>query len=98
MRRHLSVRAGASNATIYGCREVNYAFRAWHDWCHWRGGHDLSIEGELAACHMQEHHLLELYGDTEQTRKWRTLLRAEIVGHAEYYRRHKRFQTTSTSS
>ena len=45
-------REGADN-TIFGAPEVNYAFRAWHDWCHWMGGFDFSLYGECATCNMQ---------------------------------------------
>jgi len=65
------VYSGASERTIYGDPEVNYAFRAWHDWCHWRGRYDFSYEGERAACAMQGDHLIARYGDSSQTRRWR---------------------------
>lgn len=51
--KRMVVWSGGSNHTIYGCPEVNWSFRAWHDWCHWRGGHDTTLEGELACCDMQ---------------------------------------------
>ncbi|MBZ0227979.1 MAG: hypothetical protein K8F58_05935 [Bauldia sp.] len=31
------VYAGGCDHTIYADREINYAFRAWHDWCHYAG-------------------------------------------------------------
>ena len=49
--------SGASEHTIFGDPEINYAFRAWHDWCHWRGGRDFSPAGEIAASRMQCAHL-----------------------------------------
>jgi hypothetical protein len=79
---------GGSEQTIYGDPEVNFAFRAWHDWCHWRGPHDFSHEGERAACAMQSEHLVTLYGESPQTRRWRQILRAEIIGQREFFDRH----------
>jgi len=54
------VSSAASEQTIYGNSEINYAFRAWHDWCHWRGGHEFSLEGERAVARMQCAHLITL--------------------------------------
>ena len=54
--------AGGSDLTIYGDREANYAFRAWHDWCYWRNNLDHSMAGEITACRMQCGHIVQLYG------------------------------------
>lgn len=43
--------SGASEHTIFGDPEINYAFRAWHDWCHWRRKSDFSPSGEIAVAH-----------------------------------------------
>ncbi len=82
---------GGCDGTIYADPEVNYAFRAWHDWCHWRGGYDFSVCGETAVCAMQCLELLSQHGDGEQTRRWIAILRAEVVGQRLYYQRHKRY-------
>jgi hypothetical protein len=87
----LVVYDGGSEHTIYGDPATNYAFRAWHDWTHWAGRHDLTFEGEMAVCASQQQHLLILYGPTVQTRRWCDLVHAEIVGQATYHRYHKRF-------
>lgn len=76
--------SGASEHTIFGDPEINYAFRAWHDWCHWRGGHDFSPEGESAASRMQCAHLAALYGETPRTRRWCKTIEAEIIGQMRY--------------
>lgn len=89
--RRLIVYAGGSDRTIYGDPEVNWHFRAWHDWAHWRGAHDLTHVGECAATEMQVGHLRVLYGGNPTTRRWAAIIRAEIVGQAEFYRRHQRF-------
>jgi hypothetical protein len=90
-RQRLVVYAGGSDHTIYGDPAINYAFRAWHDWTHWTGEHDLTLEGEIAVCQHQQRHLLALYGDTAQSRRWREIVHAEIIGQGTYYRYHKRF-------
>ena len=82
------VYSGGSERTIYGCPEVNYSFRAWHDWCHWRGRHNFSFEGETAVCCMQGAHLVALYGECPRTRWWKRILHAEVIGQREYFNRH----------
>lgn len=82
---------GASDTSIYGDVEVNYAFRAWHDWCHWRGKHDFSEEGERASYVMQCQHLTGLYGDSPMVRRWHYILHAEIIGQVAYSNIHGDF-------
>jgi hypothetical protein len=89
--KRMIVWSGGSEATVYGHRSVNFSFRAWHDFCHWDGGHDFTLEGEIAACEMQCQHLFEFYGECERIQDWCSLLRAEIVGQALFFHRHKRF-------
>ena len=89
--KRMVVYGGGSEKTIYGDREVNLAFRAWHDWCHWRGGFDFSLDGDRGACAMQEQHLVSLYGDCEKTDAWRRIVRVEIIGQRDYFRRSGRF-------
>jgi len=83
--------SGGSEKTIYGDPEVNYAFRAWHRWCHWRGRHDFSFEGEYAAYQTQAGHLVTLYGDCPRTHWWHSILYAEIIGQHEYRDVHGHF-------
>ena len=87
----LVVFAGGSEQTIYGDREVNYAFRAWHDWCHWRGGHPFNREGEQAVYAMQCQHLVQLYDYSLRTRRWFDILYAEIIGQQLYFEQHRQF-------
>ena len=86
--RRMLVYSGGAEWTIYGDPEVNYAFRAWHDWCHWRGRHDFSLDGERATCAMQGKHLVALYGESSQTARWRRILHAEVIGQRKYFDRH----------
>ena len=87
--KRLVVYDGGSEGTIYVDPAVNHAFRAWHDYSHWKGEHDFSLEGECAVFEMQRRHLLYLYGDSAQTRRW--ILRAEVIGQRLFYERYKRF-------
>jgi hypothetical protein len=89
--KRLVVYGGGSEHTIYGDPAVNYAFRAWHDWTHWTGQHDLTFQGEKAACAAQHRFLIELFGNAAQIDRWAKLISAEIVGQATYFQWHKRF-------
>lgn len=82
--RRIVVFCGGSDATIYADREVNWCFRAWHDWCHWCGGHPFSLAGETAVFRMQAQHLLSLYGGGPDVQRWIRIIHAEIVGQADF--------------
>lgn len=75
---------GASDRTVFECPEVNWAFRAWHDWHHWKGRLPFTPEGEAEACRRQIADLVRLYGDSVQTRRWALVLDAEINGQLRY--------------
>jgi hypothetical protein len=92
----MRVWTGGSEDTIYNEPYVNYAFRAWHDICHWEGQFGFTVDGEIATCEMQCRQLFEFYGNNETTQQWCTILRAEIVGQALYFQRHKRFPKKQT--
>lgn len=85
------VYAGGSENTIFGDPEVNYHFRAWHDWCHWKGSFDFSFQGEYGVFGMQCEHLMAVYGSGEKTEKWKRILFADIIGQKLYFQRHQRF-------
>jgi hypothetical protein len=87
----MTVYSAGAERTIYGDPEVNYAFRAWHDWCHWRGRHDFSLEGERATCAMQARHLVARFGESSLTRRWGRVLHAEIIGQREFFDAHGHF-------
>ena len=82
---------GASENTIYADAEVNYAFRAWHDWCHWFGHYDFSLGGERQACELQKQHLRSLYCGGRNLKRWEAILDAEVIGQAEYQACHGEF-------
>lgn len=79
----MRVWSGASDQTIFGCTETNWAFRAWHDWTHWRYQYPFTPVGEAATCAMQQSHLITLYGE-EASRVWRIMLDIEINGQIRY--------------
>ena len=85
------VYSGRSDHTIYGDAAVNHAFRAWHDWCHWKGTFPLSPDGEAEACQMQCDQLYDLYGLNAHTLRWASIIKAEVIGQAIYFERHGRF-------
>jgi hypothetical protein len=89
--KRLVVFSGGSQHTIYADPTVNHAFRAWHDWTHWTGQHDLTFQGEQAVCADQRRHLIKLFGNTPQIERWAAIINAEIIGQATYFEYHKRF-------
>lgn len=78
--RRLRVWSGASGLTIYGSAEVNFAFRAWHDWHHWKGRHPFTFEGEAAVAWRQAQQLREMFGGHPRERVWRGYVFAEVIG------------------
>lgn len=75
---------GGSDATIFGDASVNHAFRAWHDWHHYRHALPFTPEGEARACLYQVADLVAEYGDNATTRQWARILDAEINGQLAY--------------
>lgn len=72
-----------SDHTIFGDPEVNYAFRAWHDWCHLHGNHEFNMSGEYEVSRMQADHLCTLFG-YEAFLDWWPLINAEVNGQARH--------------
>lgn len=56
----LSIWDGASDDTIFSNPASNYAFRAWHDFCHIRAIADFTHEGERRAMLMQMRMISEI--------------------------------------
>lgn len=78
---------GASDDTLYADREVNYAFRAWHDWAHVVEWATFDVSGEQRACARQLSDLRAVYGDSPMVREWCALLDADCVGQILYHER-----------
>lgn len=81
----MTVWNGASDQTIYGDAETNYAFRAWHDWAHWRYQLPFNREGERAAAFVQIAHLARLYGDDTDVSDMAALVLADVVGQVDEF-------------
>lgn len=75
---------GASDKTIFADEEVNFAFRAWHDWCHIAGDFPFTPEGEMHAALMQMDHIKQLYGNTKEALEMASLVWTEVVGQVQY--------------
>lgn len=73
--------------TAFGDPEVNIAFRAWHDWTHWRHQTPFTLEGEIATAWLQIGHLKELG-------LWSEFKQAVILAEVEDQAKH--FATTGT--
>lgn len=82
----MAVWAGEAENTVMASPEINYSFRAWHDWCHWKGQHPFTVCGEVAVCGMQQRHLREVYGDSHpDLATWDAILWAEVVEQAQLH-------------
>lgn len=79
----LIVWSGASEATIYDDKQVNYAFRAWHDSLHIKLNADFTLEGETRVA-LEQARLI----DSDKLAK---ILLAEVIGQAEYFAKHGEF-------
>lgn len=75
--------SGASDKTIFGDCEVNYAFRAWHDSKHITGKFPFNWEGETAAMQAQIADVRAIY-DGKTAEYFCDLLTAEIQGQKQY--------------
>jgi hypothetical protein len=91
--KRMLVWGGASDHTIFGSAEVNWAFRSWHDWTHWRYQTPFTPQGEIETAERQCEDLLKVYGDCSQTREFIKLIRAEIVGQTRHFVQHGCFPT-----
>jgi hypothetical protein len=72
-----------SYATIFADAEVNYAFRAWHDWTHLRYSAEFNLCGETLVAEMQIRDLAKVYGASFAER-YKPLIYAEVIGQALY--------------
>ena len=84
-RGRITVWNGASEQTVYGSTEHNFMFRAWHDWCHWKGQHEFNLAGEAAALAMQLEHLATVYPSHPDRPTWERILTVEVLGQAVHH-------------
>ncbi len=76
--------SGASDSSIFACQETNWAFRAWHDWNHWRYELPFTDKGEAAVCKKQQQQIRDQYGAGQQTEYFCSLLYFEIMEQLDY--------------
>lgn len=87
----VAVWSGDSDDTVFGDREHNWAFRAWHDYCHYLGKFDFSLEGERKTAYMQVNMMFNAYGVNHTTTQWASWILCEVVGQAMYVQEHNDF-------
>jgi hypothetical protein len=80
----ICVWTGASDHTIFGYKDINWAFRAWHDAHHWLGQHPFTREGEQAVMLRQQRDILALWGDTARGHELCQIIHAEIIGQRDH--------------
>lgn len=59
-------------------RPTYHAFRAWHDWCHLKGGFPFNLGGECAAVRMQLAMVRLMFGQVRHD-EWRPILIRQII-------------------
>ncbi len=87
----VTIYMGGSDNTIFGDPEVNYDFRAWHEWTHYILRAPFDLNGELAVAHRQCEDLALIYGHEPRTIRWQQLIMAEVYGQALYFKRWNEF-------
>lgn len=87
----VAVWSGASDHTIFADREVNYAFRAWHDANHLRFAQPFTLAGEMIVADLQKGQLEKRYGKGRYTDFYKALIEMEVVGQAEYFAEFNKF-------
>ena len=86
--KRMVVWSGGSDATIFADPEVNYAFRAWHDWTHWRHRLDFTLAGEAYTAAQQTRDLRKVFGDWDDhpdRLHWADIIRVEVYEQAKHH-------------
>lgn len=86
--KRVTVYTGGSERTIFGAPEVNYDFRAWHEWTHYILRAPFDLNGELAVAHRQCEDIALVFGHYSRTVQWQRLIIAEVYGQALWHERH----------
>jgi len=82
--RELVIWSGASERTIWGAPELNWHFRAWHDWCHIRSGLGFTAGQEIELARWQ-------CGDAGIQDVLASVVREEIEEQARFFLEHDHF-------
>ncbi|MDE2096219.1 MAG: hypothetical protein KGL39_03170 [Patescibacteria group bacterium] len=78
--RRILVSRDHSDNTIFSDPEINWAFRAWHDWTHWRIQAEFDLVGEVEVALRQVKDLTTVYGPAFGNR-YQPIIFAEGIGH-----------------
>ena len=89
--RRITVERSNSDATIFGCPEANWAFRAWHDWTHFIMQAPFTLEGELAVAHRQIEDMYRVFGYCREADDFSWLILEEVYGQACYKEKYGNF-------
>lgn len=81
----IAVSDAHSEHTIFADPAYNYAFRAWHDWTHWRYRAPFTLEGERDTAAHQIIDIGRIFGYGQSFKKFAELIAAEVAGQAEYF-------------
>lgn len=90
----LVVYDGGSANTIFSSPDMNFTFRAFHDFGHLAHRLDFQFKNEMKLGELQAN---EIYDDLlgtvgiERANVVRDIVRAEIIGQIEYYQIHRRY-------
>ena len=78
--------SGASEDTIFGSgnAEMNWAFRAWHDWTHYAIGAEFNVAGERAVAMRQIEDLGRVFGERFAA-EYAPYITEEVIGQAKHY-------------
>lgn len=87
----IRVDARHSEGTIFADAEVNWAFRAWHDWTHYTIQAPFDLDGELAVAQRQIADLYRVFGHCRDADRFAKLIMCEVYGQARYYAEHGEF-------
>ena len=72
--------------TIFGAPDVNYLFRAWHDYCHIQVNGGFDRAGELAAMRLMCEHIDAHPGLSDALKATcKELVRIEVEGQVDYF-------------
>ena len=76
----MCVSNGTTDDAAFDTAETWHAFRAWHDWCHIKGGWGFDLQGECATVRLQSAMLDAAYGPAVAA-QWRPILRRQIIAY-----------------
>lgn len=84
----LAVWAGASDGTIYGPREANWMYRAWHDWCHVSSGVCNRMHGPLGCFEPAAEQDVTAFQIRTLGTDFAEVVKADTAGQTAYYGLH----------